>query len=169
MGGKGSDLRKPRPIQIVKGWTKSGQSFERIFDVVWAGDRKPDVASGKVPAIGSTVDLANATYTNTIGSTELKNGVDGPGVRSESSCVLLCAGAGNSHAALDHHPGTSTGCANPRRRCPYRSGAGVEFADLVYAFGRGPKESRSPDYGGRLETKGGVALTNAQLNGLGRE
>lgn len=59
-------------IQIVKGWTKSGQSFEKIFDVVWAGDRKPDVASGKVPAIGSTVDLANATYTNTIGSTELK-------------------------------------------------------------------------------------------------
>jgi hypothetical protein len=59
-------------IQIVKGWTKNGQSFEKIFDVVWAGDRKPDVASGKVPAIGSTVDLANATYTNTIGSTELK-------------------------------------------------------------------------------------------------
>ena len=59
-------------IQIVKGWTKSGQSFEKIFDVVWSGDRKPDVASGKVPAIGSTVDLANATYTNTIGSTELK-------------------------------------------------------------------------------------------------
>jgi hypothetical protein len=59
-------------IQIVKGWTKSGQSFEKTFDVVWAGDRKPDVASGKVPAIGSTVDLANATYTNTIGSTELK-------------------------------------------------------------------------------------------------
>jgi Protein of unknown function (DUF3604) len=59
-------------IQIVKGWTKSGQSFEKVFDVVWAGDRKPDVASGKVPAIGSTVDLANATYTNSIGSTELK-------------------------------------------------------------------------------------------------
>jgi hypothetical protein len=41
-------------IQIVKGWTKSGQSFEKIFDVVWAGDRKPDLASGKIPAIGST-------------------------------------------------------------------------------------------------------------------
>ena len=59
-------------IQVVKGWTKSGQSFEKIYDVVWSGDRKPDAASGKVPAIGSTVDLANATYTNTIGSTELK-------------------------------------------------------------------------------------------------
>ena len=29
-------------IQIVKGWTKNGQSFEKIYDVVWAGDRKPD-------------------------------------------------------------------------------------------------------------------------------
>src|SRR5262249_13225349 len=29
-------------IQIVKGWTKSGQSFEKIFDVAWAGNRKPD-------------------------------------------------------------------------------------------------------------------------------
>jgi hypothetical protein len=59
-------------IQVVKGWTNSGQSFEKVFDVVWSGDRKPDVVTGKVPAIGSTVDLANATYTNTIGSTELK-------------------------------------------------------------------------------------------------
>jgi hypothetical protein len=59
-------------IQIVKGWTKSGQSFEKIFDVVWAGDRTPDKWTGVVPPIGSTVDVANATYTNSIGSVELK-------------------------------------------------------------------------------------------------
>jgi hypothetical protein len=59
-------------IQIVKGWTKSGQSFEKIFDVVWAGDRKPDKFTGEIPPVGSTVDIANATYTNTIGSVELK-------------------------------------------------------------------------------------------------
>jgi Protein of unknown function (DUF3604) len=59
-------------IQIVKGWTKNGQSFERIFDVVWAGDRKPDKGTGAIPPIGSTVDVANATYTNTIGAVELK-------------------------------------------------------------------------------------------------
>jgi hypothetical protein len=59
-------------IQIIKGWTKSGQSFEKIFDVVWAGDRKPDKFTGRVPAIGSTVDIDNATYTNTIGAVELK-------------------------------------------------------------------------------------------------
>jgi hypothetical protein len=59
-------------IQIVKGWSKSGQSFEKIFDVVWAGDRKPDKWTGVVPPIGSTVDIENATYTNTVGSAELK-------------------------------------------------------------------------------------------------
>ena len=59
-------------IQIVKGWSKSGQSFEKIFDVVWAGDRKPDKWTGVVPPIGSTVDIDNATYTNTVGSAELK-------------------------------------------------------------------------------------------------
>ncbi len=59
-------------IQIVKGWSKQGQSFEKIYDVVWAGDRKPNKWTGIVPPIGSTVDIENATYTNTIGSVELK-------------------------------------------------------------------------------------------------
>ncbi|MBE2241409.1 MAG: DUF3604 domain-containing protein, partial [Burkholderiaceae bacterium] len=59
-------------IQIVKGWSKSGQSFEKVYDVVWAGDRKRDAITGKVPAIASTVDIANANYTNTVGAVELK-------------------------------------------------------------------------------------------------
>jgi hypothetical protein len=59
-------------IQIVKGWTQSGQSFEKVFDVVWAGDREPDKWTGQIPPIGSTVDVEKATYTNTIGAVELK-------------------------------------------------------------------------------------------------
>ena len=59
-------------IQVVKGWTKQGQSFEKVFDVVWSGDRKPDRFSGRVPPIQSTVDIEKATYTNDQGSTELK-------------------------------------------------------------------------------------------------
>jgi len=59
-------------IQIVKGWSKNGQSFEKIFDVTWAGNRTPDQFTGVVPPIGSTVNIAEATYTNTIGSVELK-------------------------------------------------------------------------------------------------
>jgi hypothetical protein len=59
-------------IQIVKGWTKSGQIFERVHDVAWSGNRKRDPATGRVAAVGSTVDVKNASYTNTIGATELK-------------------------------------------------------------------------------------------------
>ncbi|NLS07097.1 DUF3604 domain-containing protein [Rhizobium sp. P32RR-XVIII] len=60
-------------IQIVKGWAKSGQSFEKVFDVAWAGDRTPDKWTGVVPPIGSTVDLEKGTYTNSIGAVELKS------------------------------------------------------------------------------------------------
>ena len=59
-------------IQIIKGWTKSGQIFEKIYDVAWSGNRKPDPVTGKVPPVGSTVDVKNASYTNTIGDVELK-------------------------------------------------------------------------------------------------
>jgi hypothetical protein len=58
-------------IQIVKGWMDAkGDLQEKVYDVVWGGDRKPG-ADGKVPSVGSTVDLANATWTNTIGAPEL--------------------------------------------------------------------------------------------------
>jgi hypothetical protein len=60
-------------IQIVKGWTKSGQSFEKVFDVAWAGGREPDKWTGVVPPIGSTVDVEKGTYTNSIGAVELKS------------------------------------------------------------------------------------------------
>jgi hypothetical protein len=59
-------------IQIIKGWTKNGQSFEKIFDVAWAGDREPDKWTGVVPPIASTVDIEKATYTNSSGAVELK-------------------------------------------------------------------------------------------------
>jgi len=59
-------------IQIVKGWSKSGQSFEKVYDVVWADERGPDPYTGKVPPIGSTVDIEQATYTNSIGAVELR-------------------------------------------------------------------------------------------------
>lgn len=59
-------------IQIIKGWAKNGQSFEKIYDVAWSGNRKPDPATGKVPAVHSTVDISKGTYQNTAGSKELK-------------------------------------------------------------------------------------------------
>jgi len=58
-------------IQIVKGWLDSaGQTHEHIYDVSWSGNRKVD-ASGKLTAVGTTVDLTIPNYTNTIGATQL--------------------------------------------------------------------------------------------------
>ena len=58
-------------IQIVKGWLdSSGKTHEKVYDVVWSGDRAPG-SDGKLPAVGNTVDAATASYTNGIGSPEL--------------------------------------------------------------------------------------------------
>ena len=58
-------------IQIVKGWLdEDGEAREKVYDVVWSGDRKVDT-NGKVPPVGNTVDAQKATFTNTIGAAEL--------------------------------------------------------------------------------------------------
>ena len=58
-------------IQIIKGWLdKDGNTQEKVYDVVWAGERVPD-GNGKLPPVGNTVDMAAANWTNTIGASEL--------------------------------------------------------------------------------------------------
>jgi hypothetical protein len=58
-------------IQIVKGWVDAkGEPRDKVIDVAWSGQRKPG-QDGKVPAVGNTVDLKKATYTNDIGAAEL--------------------------------------------------------------------------------------------------
>jgi len=59
-------------IQIVKGWLdEDGKPQEKIYDVAWSGDRKPD-ADGKLPAVGNTVNVEEATYDNSIGAAGLQ-------------------------------------------------------------------------------------------------
>jgi hypothetical protein len=59
-------------IQIIKGWVDiNGDVNERIVDVVWSGDRTIDPATGKLPAVGNTVDLTTALFTNDIGAPTL--------------------------------------------------------------------------------------------------
>lgn len=59
-------------VQIVKGWMDAkGVLQEKVYDVVWSGERKAG-ADGKLAPVGNTVDVANATWTNTIGSPELR-------------------------------------------------------------------------------------------------
>lgn len=60
-------------IQIIKGWLdKKGRTHEHVYDVVWsdADNRQPD-SEGDLPPVGNTVDVPNATWSNTIGAPEL--------------------------------------------------------------------------------------------------
>lgn len=59
-------------VQVIKGWRDgSGELHEQIYNVAFAGDRLVDPKTGKIAPIGSTVDLATATYTNDIGEAQL--------------------------------------------------------------------------------------------------
>jgi hypothetical protein len=58
-------------IQIVKGWLdKDGSTRERVYDVALSDGRIVG-ADGTVELVGNTVNPKTATYTNTIGDTEL--------------------------------------------------------------------------------------------------
>jgi hypothetical protein len=58
-------------IQIIKGWLGTdGKAEEKIYDIAWSGERTPG-ADGKLPPVGNTVNIEEATYTNAIGSAAL--------------------------------------------------------------------------------------------------
>jgi hypothetical protein len=60
-------------IQIVKGWLgKDGKAQERVYDVAWSDPGRRKIGkNGKLAPVGNTVDVATATWTNTIGAPEL--------------------------------------------------------------------------------------------------
>jgi hypothetical protein len=58
-------------LQIIKVWEQDAQQKERVYDVAWAGNRKPDPETGRLPTVGNTVDQKAGTYANTIGAAEL--------------------------------------------------------------------------------------------------
>ena len=61
-------------IQVIKGWVDAdGQLSEKVFDVAWSevGQREIDPQTGKLPAVGSTVRLEDASWTNRIGASQL--------------------------------------------------------------------------------------------------
>jgi len=60
-------------IQVVKGWLDAkGEVHEQVYDVVWGdAEKRKLAANGKLPPVGDTVDVENATWSNTIGDPEL--------------------------------------------------------------------------------------------------
>jgi hypothetical protein len=60
-------------IQIVKGWLDSkGKTHEKVYNVAWGdADKRKQGKDGKLPPVGNTVDVSNATWSNSIGDPEL--------------------------------------------------------------------------------------------------
>ena len=59
-------------VQVVKGWVDvDGMQHEAVYDVAWGDEREIDALTGKLPAVGITVDVKTATYTNSIGTSDL--------------------------------------------------------------------------------------------------
>ena len=60
-------------IQMIKGWVDAaGKTHEQVYDVAWSGKRRKHARTGKLPPVGNTVDVANASYTNAIGAPALE-------------------------------------------------------------------------------------------------
>ena len=59
-------------VQVVKGWrTAAGEVEEAVYDVAVSDGREIPPAGADVAPVGSTVDLDELTYTNSIGAPEL--------------------------------------------------------------------------------------------------
>ena len=58
-------------VQVIKGWhDRDGKLHERIYNVALS-DNRSETPQGKVPVVGNTVNLKQASYTNSIGDPEL--------------------------------------------------------------------------------------------------
>ena len=153
-------------IQIIKGWTKNGQIFEKIYDVAWSGNRmltrrRPiqnvlsaatsDAASGR--RHGRHQERHVHEHDRRCG---IEDRVDGPGFRSEPARLLLCAGAANPDPALDHLRCQELGRAAAEQRPGDHSGSRLDLADLVHA------DSRNARAGAARRNRGRSHATEAR-------
>ncbi len=73
-------------VQVIKVWVADGKQQERVFDVAWSGQRQLD-GSGKLPAVGSTVNLKTGKYTNSIGAAQLATVWSDPTFKADQLAV----------------------------------------------------------------------------------
>jgi hypothetical protein len=74
-------------VQIIKGWYENGYPQEKIYDLALSDGRIADPKTGKVPPVGNTVDVKNASYTNDIGDTQLSAVWTDPDFKPEHHAV----------------------------------------------------------------------------------
>ena len=90
-------------IQVIKGWLDAaGKTQEKVYDVAWSDpeQRKPG-ADGKLPAVGNTVNVQQASYTNAIGAPTLEAYWRDPAFNPAERAFYYVTRDRNSNAALD--------------------------------------------------------------------
>ena len=90
-------------IQIIKGWMDDkGALHEKVYDVVWGdADKRQPGADGKLPPVGSTVDVGQRHLDQYHRRSRTDHRLEGPGVRCQAAGFLLCPRARNPDPALD--------------------------------------------------------------------
>ena len=74
-------------VQIIKGWYQNGYPQEKIYEVALSDGRSVDPKTGKAPPVGNTVNVKNASYTNTIGESTLSAVWTDPDFKPEHHAV----------------------------------------------------------------------------------
>jgi len=74
-------------VQIIKGWYENGYPQEKVYDVAWSDNRKPDSKTGKLAPVGNTVNVKQASYSNSIGDSQLSAVWTDPDFKPEHHAV----------------------------------------------------------------------------------
>ena len=149
-GVKDPDDAKLDRIQIVKGWTRNGQIFEKIYNVAWSGNRALKArrrARRRVATGGQHGGCQERDVYEHGRRGGVENSLDRPGLRSEPVRVLLCPRAADSDAALDDVRREKARCPAARQRSDDGSGSCVDVADLVFAERRSAQSGEAWDDG----------------------
>ena len=89
-------------VQVVKGWLdKDGELHEKVYDVAWSGDRKPDAKTGKLPAGRQHGGRGGGHLDQHHRRPGVDYGLEGPRLRPSAAGLLLCARHRDPDAALD--------------------------------------------------------------------
>ncbi len=133
-GDEGSEERQSRSYPDRQRVDRRGGRTARSRFTMSSGAATASPApTASLPPVGNTVDVAHATYTNSIGAAELSSAWTDPDFKRERARVLLRSRAGDSHATLEHHRRSAARHGHSGGLGGDHSGTRVEFVDLVRA------------------------------------
>ncbi len=66
---RGAPLQR---LQIIKGWTEAGETFEAVYDIACSDGLEPDPEMHRCPENGARVDLSDCSISTDAGASELR-------------------------------------------------------------------------------------------------